>query len=633
LFSPRVINELRVGFNRYRSAQDSARTNTDNVAGKLGIGGVSTDPLDFGFPAVSIPPDYTAVSDPSNPFPTFRKDNVYQAGDTVSVIRGAHAFKFGGLINLVQVNGVQNSFGRGSFEFDGRFTASPAVSGSGNAFADYLLGYADKTQRQVGSTRVDMRSTYLGAFAEDDWKVTPRLTLNLGVRWEANTPLSDKYGRNSSLDWIYGSGRAALVLAGQIGPVSGFHYNDAMYLPDWNNFAPRFGFAFRPFKGNSTVVRGGYGIFYSLSVGQIFTFQAQNPPRIVNDVFTAVFPNPSLTFENGFQLGALNPAPILSVRGLDFHRRDPYIQQFDLTIQRQITSDLMIELAYVGNKGTKLPRTDYINRTAPGPGPIQPRRPFQGFGALIVRENRMDSIYNAFQFKANKRFSHGHTFLLSYACGKSIDDGSASFGGGGNNSDSAQDSNNLRAERGRSYQDIKHNMVLSYMYELPFGRGKRFVSGVPAAVDQVIGGWQIAGITTFRSGYSQTPLVAQDRCNCDSAARMRGNVVPGVAWRLDNPTPTQFFNIAAFQLPAQFTFGNVGRGVVDAPGTNNFDFSLMKSFRLFEGHTLQFRFEFFNAFNHPLFNAPNMNVDSANFGRITSARAARQIQFGLRYQF
>ena len=249
LFSSRVINELRLGYNRYRSAQQSARTSVEDVAGKVGVGGVSTDPLDFGFPSVNILPDYTGVSDPSNPFPTFRKDNVYQAGETLSVIRGAHAFKFGGLYNRVQVNGVQNSFGRGWFEFDGRFTASPLVTASGIGFADYLLGYADRTQRQVGSTRVDMRSSYIGVFALDDWKVSPRLTLNLGFRWEANTPLADKYGRNSSLDWIYGSGRAAVVLPGQIGPVTGNHYNDAMYLPDWGDFGPALRLCLPPAEG------------------------------------------------------------------------------------------------------------------------------------------------------------------------------------------------------------------------------------------------------------------------------------------------------------------------------------------------------------------------------------------------
>ena len=317
------------------------------------------------------------------------------------------------------------------------------------------------------------------------------------------------------------------------------------------------------------------------------------------------------------------------MRALDFHRRDPYVQQWDLTVQRQLASHLMIELAYVGNKGTKLPRSDIIN----SPAPIQPRRPFQGFATFFVREARMVSIYNAFQFKADKRFSHGHSFLLAYTFGKSIDTGSASFGGGGNSSDNAQDSNNIRAERGRSAQDVKHNFVLSYIYELPVGRGKRLASTAPAIVDQLIGGWQIAGITTFRSGFSQTPLVSQDRCNCDRAGRMRASVVPGVAWRLDSPTPAEFFNTDALQLPPQYTFGNAGRGVVDTPGTNNFDFSAMKVFRLHEGHTLQFRAEFFDFFNHPLFNTPNTNVDNANFGRITSARAPRQIQFGLRYQF
>jgi hypothetical protein len=523
-----------------------------------------------------------------------------------------------------ELNGVQNSHGRGTFEFDGRFTRNPAAPNTtGNEFADYLLGYASRSQRQVGSTRVDMRSTLFAGFLQDDWKVNRKLTLNMGVRYELNTPLADKYGRNANVDFIYGSGRAAVVLPGDTGPVTGHKYDNATYLGDYNNWAPRFGFAYRPFTGGDTVVRGGYGLFYSLSVGQMFTFQAQNPPRIVNDVFTATFPTPALTFENGFDLNRLTPSGIVSVRAMEYGRRDPYIQQWDFTLQRQIANDFVVEAAYVGTKGTKLPRSDIINSPRPGPGPIQPRRPFQGFATFFVREARMTSIYHALQLKADKRFARSHSFLASYTFGKSLDTGSASFGGGGNSPDNAQDSDDIKAERGRSAHDARQVFTLSYILQFPWLKN-----------NPVLGGWQLAGITAFRTGFSQTVIVGADRCNCDRAGRMRADVVPGVSWKLDDPTPERFFNIEAFRLPELYTFGNSGRGIVDTPGRQTFDVSLQKNFRtLFEGHRLQFRWELFNALNHTNFNTPNMTIDNRNFGRISSAAPARQMQFGLRYEF
>ncbi len=624
LLSSRTINEVRLGYNRIRANTISARTFTDDKAGKLGVGGVSRDPIDFGFPNISLIPNYAAVSDPSNPFPNIRKDNLYQLNETMSINRAAHAFKFGVQAYRSELNGVQNSHGRGTFEFDGRFTRNPAAANTtGNEFADYMLGFASRSQRQVGSTRVDMRSTLFAAFFQDDWKATRKLTLNLGIRYELNTPLADIYGRNANVDFIYGSGRAAVVLPGNTGPVTGRKYDNATYLGDYNNIAPRFGFAYRPFNDGKTVVRGGYGIFYSLSVGQMFTFQAQNPPRIVNDVFTAVFPAPSLTFENGFQLNNLNPSGIVSVRAMEYQRRDPYIQQWDFTLQRQLTGDFAVEAAYVGTKGTKLPRSDIINSPRPGPGAIQPRRPFQGFATFFVREARMTSIYHALQLKADKRFSRSHSFLASYTFSKSIDTGSASFGGGGNSSDNAQDSDNIKAERGRSAQDARQLLTLSYILEIPWLKR-----------NPVVGGWQLAGITAFRTGFSQSVMVGADRCNCDRAARMRADVVPGVAWPSNNPTPELFFNIGAFRLPELYTFGNSGRGIVDTPGRQQVDMSLQKNFRgLFEGHRVQFRWELFNMLNHTNLGTPNMSVDNRNFGRITSAAAARQMQFGLRYEF
>ncbi|HUQ94862.1 MAG TPA: TonB-dependent receptor [Bryobacteraceae bacterium] len=624
LVSSSAINEIRLGYNRSRANTISARTFNDDIAGRLGVGGVSRDPIDFGFPNISIISNYTAVSDPSNPFPSIRKDNLYQINETMSINRAAHALKFGVQLYQSQLNGVQNSHGRGTFEFDGRFTRNPtAANTTGNEFADYLLGYASRSQRQVGSTQVDMRATLFAGFFQDDWKVSRKLTLNLGVRYELNTPLADKYGRNANVDFIYGSGRAAVVLPGDTGPVTGHKYDNATFRGDYNNWAPRFGFAYRPFTNGKTVVRGGYGIFYSLSVGQTFTFQAQNPPRIVNDVFTAQFPAPALTFENGFELDRLTPSGIVSVRAMEYNRRDPYIQQWDFTLQRQLSNDLVVEAAYVGTKGTKLPRSDIINSPRPGPGAIQPRRPFQGFATFFVREARMTSTYHALQLKADKRFARSHSMLASYTFSKSLDTGSSSFGGGGNSFDNAQDSDNIKAERGRSAQDARQVLTLSYIVELPWLKR-----------NPVIGGWRLAGIAAFRTGFSQSVVVGADRCNCDRAARMRADVVPGAGWKLDNPTTEMFFNTAAFRLPELYTFGNAGRGIVDTPGRQQLDTSLQKDFRGWrEGHRIQFRWELFNLLNHTNFNTPNLTIDNRNFGRITGAAAARQMQFGLRYEF
>jgi hypothetical protein len=252
---------------------------------------------------------------------------------------------------------------------------------------------------------------------------------------------------------------------------------------------------------------------------------------------------------------------------------------------------------------------------------------------FFVREARVSSIYHAFQFKVDKRWRSGLTLFTAYTFGKSIDDGSSSFGGGGNSSDNAQDPWNHRADRGRSAHDARQRLVLSYIYELPVGAGKPFASGARGVVQHIIGGWQVAGITMFQTGLSNTVRTQADVCNCDrSGSRMRADAT-GIPWKLDNPTPERFWNTAAFRVPQQYTFGNSGRGVLDNPGINNFDLSLMKNFRLFEAHSLQVRAEFFNAWNHPQFNAPNFNVDNVNFGRITSARPERQIQLGLRYQF
>ena len=349
-------------------------------------------------------------------------------------------------------------------------------AGTGNEFADYLLGYAGQ---DAAPGRFDARGHALHLpgllLAQDDWKITSRLTLNPGIRYEANTPLADEYGRNTmSIGIMFGAG-AATVIVGQVGPVTGNRYNDAMYESDWNDSgATRGRFASRPSRATPQSCAAAMAVFMRFWSGQIFTFQAQNPPRIINDVFTATFPNPTLTCENGFQLNDVNPAGLSPCAASSSTVAIPAYGDGISRSSASLRETSAIELAYVAtSESTASHRLHQQSATRSGSNSAP--APVPGICHADRTRGSMVSIYDAFQFKADKRFSQGHSFLLSYTFGKSIDTGSASFGGGGDtSSDNAQDSNNIRAERGRSAQDVKRECRAELFVQLPFGRGRRF---------------------------------------------------------------------------------------------------------------------------------------------------------------
>lgn len=605
VFSPALVNEFRAGYNRFRAPIIQQNRGND-IGGKLGITGISRKPIDLGFPCIRVA-GFDSLCEPTNT-PQNRIVETFQVVETLSYTRGTHAFKAGGDIRRFRRFAFLDSAARGIFSFTGQFT--------GNALADLLLGFPRTTSRGLGEPLNNLRMISPSLFFQDDYKVSSRLTLNWGVRWEYNSPVTDAKKRlvNFSLtDFrFFGSG---------ITPDG----DPRISRRDLNNFAPRAGFAYRPF-GPDTVLRGGYGIFYEVAPLNAVANLRFNPPFFGSEdnIATAT---PNLTLRNGFQAVERIGQGIVSPTAFDPNFRDGYMQEWSFNIQRSVTPNLVLEAGYVGSKGTRLNRILDRNQPALGPGPAQSRRPNPNFGSINVTESSSASTYHSAQFRAEQRFSRGLTFLASYTVGKSLDDSSAQFGAAGG-TNRPQDFRNLRAEKGLSNFDVRQRFTISYLYELPIGRGKKFLPALSPLPAKLIGGWQVGGITVFQSGQPLTPNLSIDN-SLTGALNDRPNFV-GDPQR-GRRVPDQFFDPTAFVTAPQGTFGNAGRNILIGPGFNNFDFTASKTFAITESQRVLFRAEFFNLFNHPNFDLPNRLTNTTSFGKIFTARTPRQIQFALKY--
>ncbi len=610
IFSPRLINEFRFGYNLFTGGIFQENIGKD-ITGELGIPGTSRNPLDFGFPCVVVA-GFSNLCEATN-LPQNRHDHTFQFFDSVSYTVGKHALKFGADIRRFQINLLFDTNARGLFVFTGEMT--------GNALADLLLGLPRRTSINIPdggllANSISYQRTLNSSFyVQDDWKVTPNLTLNLGLRYELNTPVTEKFDRFSKFDL----GKRRIIRADEP------DVPRKLYNTDINNFAPRVGLAWRPFGNNRTVIRSGYGVYYDTKLLNIQVALGLGAPFRTTFDFFSDPRNPTLTLANPFPSGA-GRSPIPSPVFIPDDFPDGYMQQWSLTIQRELASSLVVEAGYVGSKGTKLDRIGNINQPRPGPGSIQDRRPFQGFGNIFSREAEASSTYHSFQLRAEKRYSAGLMFIGSYTVSKAIDNGSRWNIG-------AQDFQKLKAEKGLADFDVRQRFSYSFTYDLPFGSGKRYLSGAIGPFGKLISGWQLGGIITFQSGQPISAIIARDQANVGTAGQ-RPNLIGNPNLPSNQRSPDRWFNTAAFVLPAQFTFGNAGRDIIIGPGVNNVDFSLLKNTYITEDKYVQFRAEFFNIFNHPNFNPPATIADApATFGKIFSAADSRQIQFGLKLIF
>ena len=407
------------------------------------------------------------------------------------------------------------------------------------------------------------------------------------------------------------------------------------------------------------VVRGGYGVFYTHTVRQgregLLGF---NPPYLVDNLLqtsvsgaAAISSAAPFRLVDGYPSGLLDPnalTPTVLRRAQDANQRTPYIQQFNVGMQYELGPDVVLDIAYVGNKGTKLNGFRNLNQRAvitnPDGSQTAGARPYPAFGDIQWMENRVASNYKSLQMRLDKRFSKGLSGMISYTLGEAIADAPdhISTSGGGAGIDTGvfrepQDGNNLRAERGPTEFDIRHRFVASYIWELPFGRGRRYGDGWNRAMDFAFGGWQVTGIHVLQSGFALTAtLGGSSVLNLGGERRARPNLIGNPELPESERTVARWFNTNAFEpafSPSPQAFGNAGVGIMRGPGLANFDFTLAKNFNVGERRYFQFRTELFNAFNHANFGPPNIARESSGFGQILTAGNGRIIQFGLKFYF
>jgi hypothetical protein len=644
VFSPNLVGEFRLGYNRFHQFRSVYPEEQRNQTLELGITGTTTNPVNFGFPTFTVN-GFDTLGKSGNP--SDRDDNHYQAVGNLTWTTGNHTFKFGTDISWQLSDRINNSNSRGIFRFDGRYTGHP--------LADLLMGFPRQTSRRLGESKAYPSTWVFGHFLQDDWKITPRLTLNLGVRYDFSTSIVSASDRQSRFNPDTG----VIEIAGTAGVRRDISRPDQNlggpdYTPDLaelaktvtmidtgkrnvndhdkNDFAPRVGLAYRLLDNDRLVLRTGYGIYYSqlyLNFGGLGI--GRNYPFKVFQVFNANPAQPNITIDNPFPVG-LGGATITpqSIR-TDF--RTAYVHQYNFGFQFQTLTDLVFDLSYVGSKSTKLERRPNINQAVLGPGSVASRRPYPGFGSIGYLEPASNAVFNSLQLSAERRYTDGLTLLTAYTWSKSIDDYSG-WRSTGDNGVSPNSHDWVGTMRGLSNFDIRHRLVFSYVYELPMGSGKRLLGNAQGIGSFLVSGWQISGITTFQTGPPITVRLSQDISNTGVTGADRPNQIAKAALPRGERTIDRWFNTAAFTVPQSGTFGNAGRGTITGPGQYNWDVSVMKNTLFGDGKNVQFRAEMFNIANHPQFFLPERNASSARFGKIfETALFSRQIQLGLKLIF
>jgi outer membrane receptor protein involved in Fe transport len=637
--TPRILNALTLGWSRFKNVltPDSIGVNHTVESGLQGFN--ETSARFPGFPTIGIG-GYQGING-FDWFPLINPTDNRQIREELSLIHGGHNLRFGADLRRFLWSSQSATVSRGSLTYSGDYT--------GDGWADFLLGEPIGAFRQFPQDNYNQLSYNLAGYIQDDWHVTPRLTLNLGLRYEYDSWPVDSRNQLTSFDPVTGkfvvahaSGKGPDLAAQTLAPLAWQLFgsmmiraedaglpNRSLRFPDRNNWAPRFGFAWRPALLKDTVIRGGYGIFYELINGNNNSdLTATSIPWIISQGVDNTLPTPTLSNHNLFvpfdAPGAASPniQPIV----FDPRSRVPYVQEWNFSLQRQLGHNMSVDAAYVGNKGTKLETRVPFNRAMmPGPGPVDERRQFPDLSEGYASRHIGLSNYHALQLKFETLFSNGFAVLASYTYSKSIDIASSDFGSG------VQDVNNIRLERAVSDFDYTHRLSVGYLWELPIGRGKRLMSRAPAPADFFLGGWEFGGIVTLQSGAPFTVTSGRDRANVGGGTQRADRVGSG---EVDSPALDHWFDTSAFLMPALYTFGNSGRNILRGDGLAQWDASLMKFFRIRENMRLQFRGEFFNVLNHADFGTPVGNLSSSTFGQVLSTRTAPRVgQFALKLIF
>jgi hypothetical protein len=628
IWSPNLIQSIRGAWNFALFKRDNpAQTNGEFLNRKYGIrGGNSNIPGGFSVMAIS---GYRSLGIGSFN-PVDRDSQNRQLSGDLTWTRGRHTLK-GGVSILASQNNIYNIRTEiGDYNFNARYTT--------DGLADFLLGMVNQYNWNT-PIQVDLRSWNLGFYVQDDYKITPRLTLNLGLRYEVVLPFVDKRDRMGIFDTYTNPASPRLIYAGAEGKD---RYNRAMFATDTNNWMPRVGFAYK--LTNRTALRGGYGIFYTyLEPFGDAEYLIGNPPNAFGVSLASSATVPAVWLKDGPAPGALTLVRASGLQFVSYERRADlgYAQQWNLNIQREFGRDWMLETGYSGARGVHLLMRYEDNFSPPGPGNINNKRPYtraeipgtgivsSPLGPIQGYKNNANSSYHALVTRVEKRFSQGFTLLSAYNWSKTIGDTCGNAASGNTTGCGYQDTRNLHLERSVDNQDIPHRFVLSGIYDLPIGRGRAIGGGMNRVAHAVAGGWAIGSIVTWASGRPYSLTVNGNPANTGTIGIVnRPNLV-------GNPNPTtrtlrQDFNTAAFRANNAFEIGSLGRNTMRQRSFFVWDFSVLKDFQLQERLALQFRFEAFQFTNTPRFEQAGNVVGTNNFGQISAADTPRNLQFGLK---
>jgi hypothetical protein len=619
IFSPKLLNDFKFGWNYVNQTAENLSPPNITYA-DLGFpdngnqpvaGGVEAGIPDF------LPSGYGDLGDGSATPEQFRTEH-YELGDTVNWIKGAHVINLGADFVREHEDQRFDPQIRGIYNFSGEY--------SGNSFSDFLLGLPVSASRELLEAGENIfesleRANHLAFFVQDDWRVTSNLTVNLGFRYEHNTPYVEV--RNRITNFIPGIVNGAPGIVELHAPDS--TYGRCLCIPTFKDFAPRIGFAYRPSGSDRTVVRAGYGIYYAFvpyNTKQAITF---NPPQIQRQTVNNTFPTPSFDLANSF-------LPDLAVTAggeyaMNLHYLDGMVQQWNADVQRELGEGFVADVSYLGSFSVHLDAELPLNAALPGPGAFASRRPYPGYAVYTSFANSANANYQAGTAQIKKEFTNGLTGLAltaHYTWAKSLDDASSQL------TSDLQNTYNLFSNWGPSGFNVAHRFVASAVYELPIGNGKPFLSGAGPVAGRLVSGWSVAPIYVYQSGFPFSVTTADNTANIESGI-LRPNVVgnPGLASR----TYKEWFNIAAFAQPSPYQFGTARRNSLVGPGMTNLDLSLLKDTHLTEALRMQFRAEFFNTFNNVNFETPNANLAGTNFGTISTAAASRELQFAVKFLF
>jgi outer membrane receptor protein involved in Fe transport len=657
VFSPTRVNEVRVGYNRLHTNRFQFYSDT-NVAAAVGFPGV---PFAAGTDNGGLPQMYFSdVATLGSPtyLPSNEIQNTYSASDTFTLILHEHSLKIGGEYRPEEFTIFQPAAPRGDLSFGPQFTDNPADQGTGGSgFATLLTGQPDGGGIN-NINNVDYNRKVYGLFIQDDWRATPQLTINAGVRYDFFSAILERHNSQANFDPITGNldipASSGAVLTPTFASLITVNRkaSNGLIPPVYTDFSPRLGLAYQFRKG--WVMRAAAGLFFNGEESGPYSNPSPgfNPPYFASQNYVAPCGlasyaavadcsiNGLRTLSDGFPADALSDPNTPNLFSED-NLKTPYVAQWHMTVQHELTPHTTIEVAYVGSKGTHLYTFGNVNQASPtadSSAPSAPRRPFPALDTSIgwLRSNGF-SNYNSGQLKLEQHLSHGVAAIVNYTYSHALGN-SSNANLGAQNNDSFRDER-LLGEYGNLDFDVRHRFTAGYSWDLPIGTGQAFGSGASAPVNYIIGHWQLAGIATLSSGTWFT--VTDSNANfANSDGQQRPDTVSGQKPSGKPCLPGTVFNTCAFQDPALGSFGDVSLNTVNGPGEKNWDISILKTVPVGETRRFELRGEFYNALNHPnlLFAAPgpqNSNnattFGSSNFGEATAARDPRLVQIGLKF--